>query len=230
MSNPIVVGITGASGAVYGLRLLQSLSYAGRDVHLIVSRAGRLVFREELQLDIDPETTDGDGILKLASSCFLEPPRLSDQQPAAVGTIFWHDENDFMAPIASGSCLTDGMVICPCSSSTLGKVAHGTGSNLIHRVADVHLKERRPLVLMPRETPLSLVQLKNMQEAVAAGAVVLPAMPGWYHGVESVLDLVDFIVARILDQLGIENQLMQRWGKRQKNDETIATSSGDDQV
>jgi 4-hydroxy-3-polyprenylbenzoate decarboxylase len=230
MSNPIVLGITGASGAVYALRLLQSLAHAGRDVHLIVSRAGRLVFREELQLEIDPETIDGDGVLKLASNCFLEPPRLSEQQPAALGAIFWHNENDFMAPVASGSSLTDGMVICPCSSSTLGKVAHGTGSNLIHRVADVHLKERRRLVLVPRETPLSLVMLKNMQEAVAAGAVVLPAMPGWYHGVESVLDLVDFIVARILDQLEIENQLMQRWGKQRKYDETITTSSGDDQV
>ena len=230
MSNPIVLGVTGASGAVYSLRLLQALVQAGREVHLIISRAGRLVFREELQLEIDPKTIDGDGLLQLASRSFQEPVRMADQQPEALGTIFWHDENDFMAPVASGSCLTDGMVICPCSSSTLGKVAHGTGGNLIHRVADVHLKERRRLVLMPRETPLSLVMLKNMQEAAAAGAVILPAMPGWYHGVESVLDLVDFIVARILDQLEIENQLMRRWGKQQKYDETIATSSGDDPV
>ncbi|MDE0735845.1 MAG: UbiX family flavin prenyltransferase [Pirellulaceae bacterium] len=198
MSNPIVLAVTGASGVVYGLRLLQALSLAGRDVHLIISQAGRLVF--------------------------------SDGWESKPGMIHWHDEHDFMAPVASGSFLTDGMVICPCSSSTLGKVAHGTGSNLIHRVADVHLKEQRKLILMPRETPLSMVQLKNMQEAVAAGAVVLPAMPGWYHGVESVLDLVDFIVARLLDQLGIENQLMQRWGKQQKHDETVASNSGDDSV
>jgi len=230
MSNPIVLGVTGASGAVYSLRLLQALVHAGRDVHLIISRAGRLVFREELQLEIAPKTMDGDGLLELASRSFQEPVRMPTPEPRALGSIFWHDENDFMAPVASGSCLTDGMVICPCSSSTLGKVAHGTGGNLIHRVADVHLKERRRLVLMPRETPLSLVMLKNMQEAASAGAVILPAMPGWYHGVESVLDLVDFIVARILDQLEIENQLMRRWGKQQKYDETIATSSGDDPV
>ena len=230
MSNPIVLGMTGASGVVYGLRLLQALVTAGRDVHLIVSHAGRLVFREELQVDINPETIDSATLLKVAASCFLEPPRLDDSKDSKRGTIHWHDEHDFMASIASGSSLTDGMVICPCSSTTLAKVAHGSGNNLIHRVADVHLKEQRKLVLVPRETPLSIVQLKNMQEAVAAGAVVLPAMPGWYHGVESVLDLIDFIVARILDQLGIENQLMQRWGKRQKHDETVAANPGDDQV
>jgi len=230
MSNPIVLAVTGASGVVYGLRLLQALSLAGRDVHLIISQAGCLVFREELQVEIEPQKLDSVAMLELASRCFLELPRVSDSGESKPGTIHWHDEHDFMAPVASGSFLTDGMVICPCSSSTLGKVAHGTGSNLIHRVADVHLKERRTLILMPRETPLSMVQLKNMQEAVAAGAVVLPAMPGWYHGVESVLDLVDFIVARLLDQLGIENQLMQRWGKEQKHDETVASNSGDDSV
>ena len=230
MSNPIVLAITGASGVVYGLRLLQAISASGRDVHLIVSQAGRLVFQEELQVEIDSKTSDSATLLELATRCFLEPPQLGGQTGSKWGSIHWHEEHDFMAPVASGSSLTDGMVICPCSSSTLGKVAHGAGSNLIHRVADVHLKEQRKLVLVPRETPLSMIQLKNMQEAVAAGAVVLPAMPGWYHGVESVLDLVDFIVARILDQLGIENQLMQRWGKRQKYDQTVTTNSGDDQV
>lgn len=230
MNNPIVLGITGASGAVYGLRLLQAVTLAGRDVHLVVSHAGRLVFREELQVDIDSEMQDGGGLLEVATRCFLEEPRLGETRDVSPGSIHWHREHDFMAPIASGSFLTDGMVICPCSSSTLGQVAQGTGTNLIHRVADVHLKEQRKLVLMPRETPLSMVQLKNMQEAVAAGAVVLPAMPGWYHGVDSVLDLVDFIVARILDQLGIKNQLMQRWGKQQGHDETVASNSGDDSV
>jgi 4-hydroxy-3-polyprenylbenzoate decarboxylase len=104
------------------------------------------------------------------------------------------------------------MVICPCSGTTLSGVAHGTSSNLIQRAADVHLKERRTLILVPRETPLSIIQLNNMQQAAEAGAVILPASPGWYHGVHSVEDLVDFVVARILDQLRIPHQLMQRWG------------------
>ena len=111
------------------------------------------------------------------------------------------------------------MIICPCSGSTLGAIAHGTGSNLIQRAADVHLKEGRKLILVPRETPLSPVQLENMTSAARCGAVVLPAMPGWYHGVESLQDLVDFIVSRIFDQLGIEHNLMSRWGESSGRDE-----------
>ena len=105
------------------------------------------------------------------------------------------------------------MVVCPCSGSTLSGIAHGSSQNLIQRAADVHLKEKRKLILVPRETPLSLVYLDNLRTAAAAGAVILPAMPGWYHGVRELSDLVDFIVARILDQLGIEHQLMNRWEK-----------------
>ena len=119
---------------------------------------------------------------------------------------------DFMSPAASGSFLTGGMVVCPCSGSTLSGIAYGSSNNLIQRAADVHLKERRKLILVPRETPLSVVQLEAMRRAAEAGAVVLPAMPGWYHGVQSVQDLVDFVVARILDQLGIEHELIRRWG------------------
>jgi 4-hydroxy-3-polyprenylbenzoate decarboxylase len=118
-----------------------------------------------------------------------------------------------MAPIASGSFLTAAMAICPCSGSTLAAVAHSMGENLIHRAAEVHLKERRKLVVVPRETPLSLPQLKNMQAIHEAGAVVLPAAPGFYHGAETVADLVDFVVARICDQLGVANTLMRRWGE-----------------
>jgi 4-hydroxy-3-polyprenylbenzoate decarboxylase len=117
-----------------------------------------------------------------------------------------------MAPIASGSFLTDGMVICPCSGSTLGAIVHGTGESLIHRAAQVHIKERRKLILIPRETPLSTIQLENMLRASQAGAVVLPAMPGFYHGANSIADLVDFVVARICDQLDIPNTLIHRWG------------------
>ena len=117
-----------------------------------------------------------------------------------------------MAPIASGSFLTKGMVVCPCSGSTMSAVVHGSSNNLVQRAADVHLKERRRLVLVPRETPLSTIQLRNMLRASEAGAVVLPAMPGWYHGVRSLSDLVDFVVSRILDQLDVENTLVKRWG------------------
>jgi 4-hydroxy-3-polyprenylbenzoate decarboxylase len=128
------------------------------------------------------------------------------------GLIEYHRHDDLMASIASGSFLTDGMVICPCSGSTLGAVVHGTGENLIHRAASVHLKERRKLIVVPRETPLSTIQLDNMRRAAEAGAIVLPAMPGFYHGANTIGDLVDFVVARILDQLGIEHMLMHRWG------------------
>jgi 4-hydroxy-3-polyprenylbenzoate decarboxylase len=128
------------------------------------------------------------------------------------GKIIYHHYQDMMAPIASGSFPTHGMVICPCSGSTLGAVVHGLGDNLIHRAAQVHLKERRKLIVVPRETPLSTIQLDNMKRISEAGAIVLPAMPGFYHGVKSVRDLVDFVVARICDQLEVANALIHRWG------------------
>ena len=128
------------------------------------------------------------------------------------GVLCYHHYRDYMAPVASGSFLTNGMVICPCSSGTLSAIVHATSSNLIHRAAEVHLKERRKLVLVPRETPLSVIQLENMHRAAEAGAIVLPAMPGFYHGVTSIQDLVDFVVSRICDQLGVENGLIRRWG------------------
>ena len=137
---------------------------------------------------------------------------LLGKAPPTAGTLHYHHYKNLMAPIASGSFLTAAMVICPCSGSTLGALAHSVGENLIHRAAEVHLKERRKLVVVPRETPLSLPQLKNMQAVHEAGAVVLPASPGFYHGAESVADLVDFVVARICDQLGVANSLMTRWG------------------
>jgi 4-hydroxy-3-polyprenylbenzoate decarboxylase len=127
--------------------------------------------------------------------------------------VHYHHFENFLAPIASGSFLTDGMAICPCSLGTLAAIAHGTSENLICRAADVHLKERRKLVLVPRETPLSVIQLDNMKRCAEAGAVVLPAMPGFYHGVERVADLVDFVVARVCDQLGVPHELMRRWGQ-----------------
>jgi 4-hydroxy-3-polyprenylbenzoate decarboxylase len=149
-------------------------------------------------------------LAKAVAMCEPERDPASIERP---GEIVHHHHADFMAPIASGSFLTGGMAICPCSGGTLSGVVSGASTNLIHRAADCHLKERRPLVLIPRETPLSLVQLDNMRRAAEIGAVVLPASPGWYHGVNSLGDLVDFVVARVLDQLGVENELMQRWGE-----------------
>lgn len=198
---PLVVAITGASGAVYAVRLLEALLESGREIHLLVSPSGAAVIKQELGRDVALERFEPRSLLAAA---IVE---------RAEKQIRYHHHADFMAPVASGSFLTGGMVVCPCSGSTLSGIAHGAGTNLIHRAADVHLKERRPLILVPRETPLSLIQLDNMRKAAEAGAVILPAMPGWYHGVRSVQDLVDFVVARILDQLAVPHQLMKRWGE-----------------
>jgi 4-hydroxy-3-polyprenylbenzoate decarboxylase len=130
-----------------------------------------------------------------------------------VGRLVYHHYQDFAAGIASGSFRTGGMVIIPCSMSTLGAIAGGITTNLITRAADVHLKERRTLILVPRETPLSLIHLENMLSVTRAGAVVLPAMPGWYHRPRNLDDLINFVVARICDQLGVDNRLIARWGK-----------------
>src|SRR5207248_10808988 len=143
----------------------------------------------------------------------FDPISLLPAADLAAKQLRYHHYTDYFSPLASGSFLTGGSVGCPCSGSTLSGIAHGASNNLIQRAADVHLKERRKLILVPRETPLSLIQLDNMRRAAEAGAVILPAMPGWYHGVKSVQDLVDFVVARILDQLGVPHDLMSRWGE-----------------
>lgn len=192
---PVVVAMTGASGVVYGQRLLDALLASGREVHLTISESCVEVFKYEQGVDLD----------------------LSRFDPAAITSVpaerlhYWYYK-DFMAGVASGSFQTAGMAVCPCSTSTLAKIAGGQGDNLIHRAADVHLKERRKLVLMPRETPLSLLALENMVRVTRAGAVVLPASPGFYHRPKSVEDLVDFVVSRICDQLGVRNNLIDRWG------------------
>src|SRR5262249_3009912 len=129
------------------------------------------------------------------------------------GELRYHHHQDYMAPMASGSFITGGMVICPCSGTTLSAVSTGAANNLIQRAAEGHLKGRRKLILVPRETPLSLAHIDNMRRVTEAGAVVLPASPGWYHNVRSPGDLVDFVVARICDQLGVEHNLMKRWGE-----------------
>lgn len=197
---PLVVAMTGASGAVYGSRLLEVLIASGREVHLIISPSGAAVVQQELGRSID---------LELFNPKMLFPASAIEK---AEGQLHYHYYQDFMAAPASGSFLTGGMVVCPCSGSTLSGIAHGASNNLIQRAADVHLKERRKLVLVPRETPLSLIHIDNMRRAAEAGAILLPAMPGWYHDAKTIQDLVDFVVARILDQLGIQHELMRRWG------------------
>jgi 4-hydroxy-3-polyprenylbenzoate decarboxylase len=147
-----------------------------------------------------------------AAAWFARQDDRPSNSNAPRGTVYYHHYQDCKAAIASGSFRTDGMVICPCSTRTLAAVAGSASANLIHRAAEVHLKERRKLVLVPRETPLSLPFLENLQRAARAGAVVLPASPGFYHGVRGVGDLVDFIVARICDQLGVGHHLIRRWG------------------
>ena len=198
--SPLILAITGASGAVYAVRLLEVLVESGRDVHLMISPSGAAVIKQELERTVSLDRFDLSQLL---------PATIAEK---AKSLVQYHHHGDFMSPLASGSFLTGGMVVCPCSGSTLSGIAHASSTNLIQRAADVHLKEWRKLILVPRETPLSIIQIDNMRKAAEAGAVVLPASPGWYHGVRSPQDLVDFVVARILDQLGVPHQLMRRWG------------------
>ncbi len=218
----IVLAITGASGAIYAIRLLEALIEANRHVHLSISHAAQVVLKQELGFDVDLKHFKLSSLLvgdKDSPKRAMLPPAIAEVFSGAAEAalsrtdrVTYHHCDDLNAPIASGSFLTGGMVICPCSGSTLGAVVHGTSGNLIQRAAEVHLKERRKLILVPRETPLSTIQIENMQRADRAGAIVLPAMPGFYHGVQSIGDLVDFVVARICDQLGVDHALIRRWG------------------
>jgi 4-hydroxy-3-polyprenylbenzoate decarboxylase len=200
-ATDLVLAMTGASGAPYGLRLLEVLLRAGRKVHLVLSPAGVEVLFHELDLRIN-------------LACFALRDLLGAKaELAAPGQVEYHDYRDFRAGIASGSFLTAGMVVCPCSMGTVAAIGHGLSQNLIHRAADVHLNERRKLLLVPRETPLGVVQLRNLTLCAEAGAVILPAMPAFYTRPQSLEDAVDFIVGRICDQLGVEHQLLRRWGE-----------------
>ena len=197
----LVQAMTGASGAVYGVRLLETLLRAGRTVHLTISPAGAEVLLQEMDRRVRLE-------------CFQVADLLGGSAGVAKpGAVRYHDYRDFRAGIASGSFLTAGMVICPCSMGTVGAIAHGLSQNLIHRAADVHLKERRKLVLVPRETPLHEVQLRNLAICAEAGAVILPAMPAFYTKPKTIDDMINFVVGRVCDQLGVEHQLLTRWGE-----------------
>ena len=227
MKRNIVVAITGASGLTYSVRLLEVLLAAGCDVQLIISRAAQAVFEQELDLNVDLDNFSPTSLMLDCGEVLRDPKlqllrsksgissELSNVLGVSIGEpgkIRFHNPNDYLAPLASGSYATDGMVVCPCSFNTLASIAHGTTANLIHRAAEIHLKEHRKLILVPRETPLSLVQIQGMKLAAEAGAIILPASPGFYHGVTRIGDLVDFIVSRICDQLGIANWLVERWG------------------
>jgi flavin prenyltransferase len=196
----VALALTGASGLPYGLRLLECLLAADARVWLLYSQAAQLVAKQELDMVLPAQPRE-------AQRLFSERFNAKEGQLSVFGVQDWY------APLASGSNPPDAYVICPCSMGTLAKVAAGLADDLIARAADVVLKEGRKLVLVPRETPFSAIHLENMLRLSRAGAVILPPSPGFYHHPESVGDLVDFVVARILDQIGIEHSLVRPWGK-----------------
>jgi 4-hydroxy-3-polyprenylbenzoate decarboxylase len=194
----VFLGITGASGAPYAARIVEALSAADAELGVCASSAGIEVLATELYGN--PRLSRDETLTRLL-------------ERARGGNVTVYDPQDWKAPYASGSAKVDAYLICPCSMGTLGTIASGAMDNLIHRAASVALKEERKLVLMPRETPLSTIHLRNMLELRQAGAAILFLAPGFYHGAESVDDLVDFIAGRALDQLGLDQALMPRWGE-----------------
>lgn len=191
----LIVGITGASAGVYAIRLLEVLAeHEAIEVHLTISASGARALSEELQIEIDLNNFELESLIGVSS------PR-----------VIYHHESDIAAPIASGSFRTEGMIVVPCSMGSIASIAGGISRNLIQRAADVCIKERRKLVLVPRETPLSSIHLENMLKLSQIGVCVLPAMPGFYHFPKNVDDLLNFVVTKILDQFGIDTKLIQRW-------------------
>ncbi len=200
MPKTICLALTGASGLPYGLRLLECLLAAGCRVQLLYSQAAQVVARQELDLELPsrPEATR---------------ELLLTRYPGLPGELKVYGREEWFAPVASGSNPPEALVVCPCTMGTLAAIAQGLADNLIERAADVVLKEGRRLILVPRETPFSVIHLENMLRLARAGAVILPPSPGFYHHPQSVGDLVDFVVARVLDQLAVPHQLMDRWGE-----------------
>lgn len=197
--NTVTLALTGASGMAYGLRLLECLLAADLDVHLLVSQAAHVVAKQELGIALPARASD------------LER-QLAEGLRARDGQLRVYGREDWYAPVASGSNAADAMVVCPCSMRTLAAIAHGLADSLIERAADVMLKEQRKLILVPRETPFSALHLENMLRLARMNAVILPANPGFYHHPQSIESLIDFVVARILDQLGVQHALVARWG------------------
>ena len=198
--GPIAVALTGASGAQYGLRLIEVLLELGEPVHLVLSATARAV--------INTETS-----LRVGNKPSLVREQLLEHLGSSGAELHVFAEDDWFAPMASGSNPPRAMVVAPCTMGTLAAIANGLSRNLIDRAADVALKERRPLVVVPRETPFSALHLRNMLRLAEMGVIILPPSPGFYHQPRSITDLIDFVVARILDHLHIDHQLMLRWGE-----------------
>lgn len=191
----LVVGITGASGSIYGVKLIKTLLEIGYDVHIVISNAGWRVIKEELDWDI----SNRDAVLQ-------------EQFGGLLGSYVYHPISDIGATIASGSYLVEGMIIMPCSMGTLSSIANGSSDNLMTRAADVMLKEGRQIVLVPRETPLHAIHLENMLKLARLGVRIAPAMPAFYFGPKNIDDLVSFLVGKVLDTLKIDHALFTRWG------------------
>ncbi len=189
--RPFVIALTGASGVAYGVRLVNAMARMGHEMALVISNSARLVMKEEL------------GAVPRNLFELFDPDHHRQ--------IKMYDPEDFTAPIASGSYPTEGMVIVPCSMGTLGAMASGVSQNLIHRAADCMLKEGRKLVLVPRETPLNAIHLENMLKLARMGVRMVPAMPGFYSGIQNVEGMIDFIVGKVLDQLNVPHALYPRW-------------------
>jgi 4-hydroxy-3-polyprenylbenzoate decarboxylase len=194
------VAVTGASGAQYGLRLVECLIQAGQRVYLLISEAGQVVLRMETGLTVPSRPKDAEVLL-------------AERFGALQGQLRVFGRQQWTAPVASGSNPPDAMVVCPCTMGTLASIAAGVSACLIDRAADVTLKEGRKLILVVRETPFSAIHLENMLKLARAGATVMPANPGFYHNPATVSDIVDFMVARVLDHLGVPHRLLPRWGE-----------------
>jgi len=199
MSKTITLALTGASGMAYSMRLLEMLLAGGHSVHLVYSQAAQLVAVQELGLTLPGKVS---GTRRL----------LLERYPCRAEQLQVFAREDWLAPIASGSSVADAMVVCPCTMGTLAAIAQGSSDNLIERAADVTIKEGRQLILVPREAPFSAIHLENMLKLARLGVVIMAANPGFYHLPKQVEDIVDFMVAKILDQLGVEHQLIERWG------------------
>ena len=200
MTKTVCLALTGASGMPYGLRLLECLLAAGCRVQLLYSQVASIVARQEMNEDLPARASEAQALLR-------------ERYAALPGRLDVYGREEWFAPVASGSNPPDAMIVCPCTMGTLAAIAQGLANNLIERAADVALKEGRLLVLVPRETPFSTLHLENMLRLARAGAVILPPNPGFYHHPQSVGDLVDFVVARILDRIGVPHALMARWGE-----------------
>lgn len=194
----VTVAITGASGAVYGIRLVEQLLQSGSHVNLLITSPGFIVINEEVGIDWRGSADKVNDKIRVYFGAGNE--------------LIYYDNTDFFSPLASGSAGRDTLIIAPCSMGTLGRIASGISSNLLERAADVVLKERGNLIILPRETPLNSIHLKNMLALSRAGAVIVPAMPAFYHKPETMDDLVDFVVGKVLDQASIVHNLFKRWG------------------